>query len=191
MRAAPALIAVLLCVAVGARAQRSAPEEPDGYRMDDYRAPVPATLAGARVLTTAEAEAIWRARTAVFIDVLPRPPKPKSLPPGTVWRDKPRFNIPGSIWLPDTGYGRLAPATDDYLRRGLARASDGNRSALLVIYCQADCWMSWNAARRALSYGYSSVAWYPEGTDGWERAGLPVAAGEVMPRPDEETSTAR
>ena len=27
--------------------------EPDDYRMDNYRAPVPATLAGARVLTTA------------------------------------------------------------------------------------------------------------------------------------------
>ena len=32
------------------------PPEPDGYRMEDYRAPVPATLAGVRVLTTAEAE---------------------------------------------------------------------------------------------------------------------------------------
>ena len=38
------------------------PPEPDGYRMEDYRAPVPATLAGVRVLTTAEAEAIWRAK---------------------------------------------------------------------------------------------------------------------------------
>jgi PQQ-dependent catabolism-associated CXXCW motif protein len=85
----------------------------------------------------------------------------------------------------------LAPATEDYLRRGLARASDGNRSALLVIYCQADCWMSWNATKRVLSYGYSSVAWYPEGTDGWERANLPVAAAKPEPRPDEETPSAR
>ena len=38
------------------------PPEPAGYRMEDYRAPVPATLAGARVLVTAEAEAIWRER---------------------------------------------------------------------------------------------------------------------------------
>ena len=69
---------------------------------------MPATLAGARVLTTAEAEAIWRAKSGVFIDVLPRAPKPQNLPEGTVWRDKPRLNIPGSIWLPDTGYGKLA-----------------------------------------------------------------------------------
>jgi len=189
MRGALVCIAII-CFAFVAFAQQSVPE-PDDYRTDDYRAPVPATLAGARVLTTAEAEAIWRAKTGVFIDVLPRPPKPKNLPPGTIWRDKPRFNIPGSVWLPDTGYGRLAPPTEDYLRRGLARASDGNSAALLVIYCQADCWMSWNAAKRILSYGYSGVAWYPEGTDGWERAKLPVAAAKPEPRPDEETPSAR
>ncbi len=42
------------------------PPEPDGYRMEDYRAPVPATLAGVRVLTTAEAASIWRAKAGVF-----------------------------------------------------------------------------------------------------------------------------
>ncbi len=101
------------------RARRNSCPSPTGYRTEDYRAPVPQTLAGGRVLTTAEAEAIWRAKSGVFIDVLPRPPKPSNLPAGTVWRDKPRFNIPGSIWLPDTGYGELADATEDYLRQGL------------------------------------------------------------------------
>ena len=165
--------------------------EPDDYRMDDYRAPVPATLAGARVLTTAEAEAIWRAKTGVFIDVLPSPPKPKNLPEGTVWRDKPRFNIPDSLWLPDTGYGRLAPATEDYLQRGLARASQSNKAALLVIFCQANCWMSWNAAKRAMSFGYANVAWYPDGTDGWERGNLPLAEARPEPRPDEGPPSSR
>ena len=160
--------------------------EPDGYRTEDYRSPVPETLAGARVLTTAEAEAIWRAKSGVFIDVLPRAPKPKGLPPNTVWRDKPRQDIPGSIWLPDTGYGILAGATESYLRQGLARASGGNMQALLVIYCLSDCWMSWNAAKRTLAYGYSDVAWYPEGTDGWARANLPVADAQPEPRPDDE-----
>ena len=166
-------------------AQQGVPE-PDGYRMDNYRAPVPAMLSGARTLTTAEAEAIWRDKAGVFIDALPRPPKPKNLPQGTVWRDKPRFNIPGSIWLPDTGYGILSPATEDYLKQGLARASLGNKSMLLVFYCLADCWMSWNAAKRTLAYGYPNVAWYPDGTDGWERANLPTAEAQPQPRPGEE-----
>jgi PQQ-dependent catabolism-associated CXXCW motif protein len=128
---------------------------------------------------------------ATFIDVLPHPPKPQSLPAGTIWREKPRLNIPGSVWLPDTGYGTLAAATEDYLRHGLARASGGNNAKLLVIYCQADCWMSWNAAKRALSYGYPNVAWYPEGTDGWLRANLPVAESQPEPRAGEEESSPR
>ena len=177
-------------VATPAHAQEDVPE-PDGYRTDDYRAPVPKTLAGTRVLTTAEVETIWRAGKGVFVDVLPRAPKPPNLPSGTVWRDKPRLNIPGSVWLPDTGYGKLAEATDSYLRSGLERASHGNKAALLVIYCQENCWMSWNAAKRILSYGYANVAWYPEGTEGWERASLPVAEAQPEPRADEERPSAR
>jgi len=173
-----------------AQAQENAPE-PEGYRADNYRAPVPATLAGARVLATGEAEAIWRAGAGVFIDVLPHAPKPQNLPAGTIWREKPRLNIPGSIWLPDTGYGTLAAATEDYLRHGLAGASGGNNATLLVIYCLTDCWMSWNAAKRALSYGYRNVAWYPEGTDGWQRADLPVSESQPEPRSGEESSSPR
>jgi PQQ-dependent catabolism-associated CXXCW motif protein len=178
-----ALAIATLALVLPARAQGWI-VEPDGYRTEDYRSPVPETLAGARVLTTAEAEAIWRAKSGVFVDVLPRAPKPKGLPPGTVWRDKPRQNIPGSIWLPDTGYGILAPATENYLRQGLARASGGNKQMLLVIYCLSDCWMSWNAAKRVITYGYSDVAWYPEGTDGWARANLPLADAQPEPRPE-------
>ena len=157
----PRLAAVLVAavLAAPAVAQQREPFEPEGYRTDNYRAPVPETLQGGRVLATTEAEAIWREKSGVFIDVLPRAPKPKNLPAGTVWRDKPRFNIPGSIWLPDTGYGTLAAATEDYFRNGLERASRGNKAMLLVFYCLADCWMSWNAAKRALAYGYANVAW--------------------------------
>jgi PQQ-dependent catabolism-associated CXXCW motif protein len=186
MRKLAGLVIATLVLVLPAYAQDNA-REPEGYRTDNYRAPVPATLAGVRVLATAEAEAIWRAGAGVFIDVLPHPPKPQNLPAGTIWREKPRLNIPGSIWLPDTGYGTLAAATEDYLRRGLFRAAGGNNATLLVIYCQADCWMSWNAAKRVRSYGYPNVAWYPEGTDGWERANLPMAESQPEPRADETT----
>jgi PQQ-dependent catabolism-associated CXXCW motif protein len=127
---------MILALAPAVFAQQGVPEPLD-YRTDSYRAPVPATLAGAQVVTTEDAEKIWHSKSGIFIDVLPRAPKPKNLPAGTVWRDKPRLNIPGSVWLPDTGYGRLAPSTEDYLRKGLARSPEGNRSALLVFYCQA------------------------------------------------------
>ena len=94
----------------------------------------------------------------------------------------PRLDIPGSLWLPDTGYGELAPVMLDYFRRGLDRALDG-RQRPLVFYCLKDCWMSWNAAKRALAQGYSNVAWYPGGSDGWAAAGLPVEKRTPEPRP--------
>jgi PQQ-dependent catabolism-associated CXXCW motif protein len=159
--------------------------EPDGYRLEDYRAPTPAKLRGARVIGTDEAETIWRSRSASFVDVLPRAPRPRDLPAGTIWRDKPRANIPGSIWLPDTGYGQLASSMAGYFNKGLEKATDGNRARTLVLYCLADCWMSWNAAKRALSLGYSNVAWYPAGTDGWLAAGLPLQDATPEPRPGE------
>lgn len=190
MRSALGFIALTLASTVSTRGEES-PPEPTGYRTENYRAPVPATLAGARVLGTEQAEAIWRSGSGVFVDVLPRPPKPANLPASTIWRDKPRVNIPGSIWLPDTGYGELAPATESYLRRGLSRASGGSQTKVLVIYCQTDCWMSWNAAKRAMSYGYSNVAWYPEGTDGWQRAELPLAPSQPEPREEEEAPSPR
>lgn len=154
--------------------------EPPDYRTDQYRAAVPETLAGAKVIDTEEAATLWRAKAATFIDVLPRPPRPK-LPEGAIYKEKPRSNIPGSIWLPNTGFGALTPESEDYFQEGLAAASKGNKNASLVIYCLADCWMSWNAAKRAVSYGYAAVLWYPRGTDGWIEAGLPVEMSEPMP----------
>jgi PQQ-dependent catabolism-associated CXXCW motif protein len=163
------------CLLLAGAAHGQSVAEPDGYRTTDYRAPTPPTLKGARVLTTAEAEALWKAGNTVFVDVMPRAPRPANLPAGTIWRDKPRQNIPRSVWLPDTGYGALAQVAEDYLRRNLARVTAGDPAKLLVIYCLRDCWMSWNAAKRALAMGYTNVAWYPEGTDGWEDALLPLA----------------
>lgn len=189
-RIAIGVLAAVLAFVPAVLAQELVPE-PEGYRNEDYRTLVPDTLTGARVITTAEAEAIWRAKSGVFIDVLPRVPKPTNLPAGTVWRDRPRRNIPGSIWLPDTGYGQLAEAMENYLRQGVERASGGNRAALIVVYCQAECWMSWNAAKRIVSYGYSSVAWFPDGTDGWERAKLPMAESQPEPRPGEQGASTR
>jgi PQQ-dependent catabolism-associated CXXCW motif protein len=158
--------------------------EPDGYRTRDYRGPVPGTLHGARVVTTAEAAILWKEGRAAFVDVLPRPPRPRDLPAGTIWRDAPRLDVPGSVWLPDTGYGEIAEVTERYLASGLARVSGGDRARLLVFYCLKNCWMSWNAAKRALAIGYRDVAWYPDGTDGWQAAGLPLAAATPEPRSD-------
>jgi len=137
--------------------------EPEGYRLDDYRAPTPATLKGAHVIDTQRAYDLWQAKSAVFVDALARPPKPADLPPKTVWRDKPRADIPGSLWLVNTGFGALAESTQRYFETGLAKATGGDKTKPLVFYCLAD------------------VYWYPEGTDGWEKGGHPLE--ERAPEP--------
>jgi PQQ-dependent catabolism-associated CXXCW motif protein len=176
------LAAFSIAATIATAETKAPPPEPEGYRLDAYRAPVPATLKGATVIDTARAFALWRAKEAVFIDALPHAPKPEGLPKDAVWRDKPRFDLPGSVWLPDTGYGQISEATQRYFEKGLARASGDDKRKPLVFYCLAECWMSWNAAKRAMTLGYQNVSWYPEGTDGWAAAKHPLEDRKPEPR---------
>ncbi len=177
-----AALALLLATGSLIAKTNAPPPEPAGYRMDAYRAPVPATLKGATVIDTARAFALWKAGAAVFIDALPHAPKPDGLPENVVWREQPRFDIPGGVWLPDTGFGAISDASQRYFELGLAKASGSDRNKPLVFYCLANCWMSWNAAKRAIALGYAHVSWYPEGTDGWAAAKHPLEEKKPEPR---------
>ena len=155
--------------------------EPDGYRMADFRAPVPQTLEGALVLDTIDLAALIEAEQPLLIDVMPAPRKPKDT---GLWIAPKRDNIEGSFWLANTGYGELSDEFSIFFEDQLAELTEGDASRRLVFYCEADCWMSWNAAKRALSLGYDNVAWYPQGTDGWREAGLPLKRAEPVQMPD-------
>jgi PQQ-dependent catabolism-associated CXXCW motif protein len=72
-----------------------------------------------------------------------------------------------------------------YFKDGLQRVTGGDPAKSVVIFCLRDCWMSWNAARRARAMGYINVIWYPDGTDGWSEAGLPLQEVQPVPRPNE------
>ncbi len=182
-RRAAFLVAAALCASLSAfpAVAGDAPPEPSGYRMSDYLSPTPDGLTGAATVSDSEVMALWKSGSALFVDVMPRPLRPPNLPAGTVWRQPERRNIPGSAWLPNTGYGVLSDPVADYFARSLARLTGGDREKPLLIYCLADCWMSWNAARRALQLGYRTVYWYPEGTDGWTRIGGPLETAEPIP----------
>jgi len=167
-------LALLALVAATPVAAQAVPEPPD-YRGEPYRAPVPATLAGAQVIDAEQALELHRQGHAAFVDVLPRPSRrPDGLPEGTVWNEPPHLSIPGALWLWDTGYERLSPAEEARLRDGLTRAKAGDANRPVVIFCQADCWMSWNAARRAVEWGFDPVLWFPGGTDDWSFADGPL-----------------
>lgn len=176
-----AALAVLASVAWFAPPASAGVPEPDGYRMDEYRAPVPATLAGATVLDTAAAEALWKGGKAIFVDAMPRPVKPANLPAGTLWHDKPRASIKGSHWLINTGYGKLSPEAEVYFESRLAALTKDDKRATLVFFCEPECWMSWNAAKRALSLGYEDVRWYPGGATEWAASGLPTVEATPVP----------
>jgi PQQ-dependent catabolism-associated CXXCW motif protein len=157
-------------------------DEPPGYRLDDFRAPVPDRLAGAEVVDTDAAHALWATGRVAFVDVLPRPPKPENLPEGTYWREPPHASIPGAIWLANVGYGELAEVMHDYFRDSLERITDGDMDYPVVFFCLPNCWMSWNAGRRAITeYGHTNVFWYPQGSEGWAAAGYPTETIEPEP----------
>lgn len=160
---------LVLALALAGPASAQVPPEPEGYRGPPYAAPVPESLTGATVVDDQAAAELHREGKAVFIDVMPRDVRPADLPEGTIWRDKPRESIPGAIWLPNTGFQALTPVEEAYLRAGLEHATKGIRDQPIVIFCRADCWMSWNVAKRALELGYTQVIWYPEGPEGWVR----------------------
>ena len=155
--------------------------EPDGYRTDGYRMPVPRTLKGATVIDADAAEKLIKDGGPIFLDVYPRAPKPAKLPAGTVWRDMPHSSIAGAHWLPNVGYGVLSPEFETYFKTRLDVLTASDKSKPLVFFCLKDCWMSWNAAKRALSWGYTSVMWFPEGTDGWQAIGNDLTAASPVP----------
>ncbi len=159
--------------------------EPDGYRMDNYRTPVPAALAGATTLSTGKLEQLLSERQPILIDVLPKQRKPKDRDQAQIWIEPKRDNLPGSVWLPNVGLGELSPDFAEYFRTELAKLTGGDKSKPIVFYCDPNCWMSWNAAKRAMTeLGYTDVYWYPSGVQGWKQAGKPLATAQSIPMPE-------
>jgi len=154
--------------------------EPAGYRLDGYRAPTPAALAGAVTVDTAAARRLVEEGTALPVNVL----KLERRPGGPWLLAKPTPQIPGGVWLPNVGLGEPGPEIEAYMLRALDHLTGGERARGLLFYCLADCWLSWNAAKRALSLGYRRVYWYRDGLDGWAEAGLPTQDGGPLPVSD-------
>jgi len=133
-------MAVIVSVFGTASAEDFDVDPETGYRMDRYRAPVPASVPGGITVDTAFVEKKHESGNMVFIDVLP--PKGMGADPieGFWLITEPRLSIPGTTWLPEVGRGFLEPAHEDFFRRN------------------------------PISWGYENVHWYPNGSDGWLEA---------------------
>ncbi len=170
--AALAMIAAL----PGALAQEGPPPEPEGFWQGPINGPLPATIAGGTVIATQELAGLAGDASTVLIDVSPAPRRPDHL--SSPWRPLPHRNIPRSIWIPGAGAGVVSAAMTDYIKTRLAALTAGNPDRSIVVYCRADCWASWNAAKRFITQGYRHVAWYPQGIEAWRDLGLPTAVAE-------------
>lgn len=150
--------------------------EPAGYRTADYRAPVPAGLAGARTIDLEGLKALVAEEDPLLVDVMPTQPKPENRPADALWRDPQRESIKGAVWLANLGHGTLSAEEDAAFKTELLRRA-GSLDRPVVLFCEPQCWMSWNAAKRALGYGFRNIIWFPGGVAAWREAGL---AGETV-----------
>jgi len=156
-----------------------------GYRMERYRSPVPSFIPGATVVDfNATASLINQARV-VLIDVFP----PLGMGPDPIdgnWIiTEEHKTIAGAVWLPEVGRGFLEAKYEEYFSHHLKLLTEGNLNREILFFCTADCWQSWNAARRAVRWGYTKVYWYPDGIDGWldhDRELVPVTPVNFLDR---------
>lgn len=156
-------------------------EEPEDYRLENYDAPVPETLSGATTVDALVVKDLLEQKNALVVDVIPQHRRPDFLPENQIWIPVEHQGVAGSIWLPDIGYGVLSETTIAYFKNNLNKYTDNQTDHPVVFYCRLDCWMSWNAAKRALEFGYTNIYWFADGLDGWTFEDFETAA--LTPEP--------
>src|SRR6185437_15327387 len=163
----------------------TAAPEPSGYWTGAVNSPVPLTIEGGTVIRSArQLRALMKQGGTVVVDVSNAPRRPENLAPGAPWLPLPHRAIPGSLWIPGVGLGEIPVSVDDFYRQKLATATGEHLARPLVIYCHKSCWLSWNAAKRAISYGYRKVYWFRDGVEGWKKAGYRTGVIEPQVAPE-------
>ncbi len=151
-------------------------KEPHTYRTSNYKSEVPLTVSGAKVIETAQElhNFLQKNPDSVLLDVYPAPRKPDNLPADDIWIEPKRKTLPSAIWLANVGFGTLPQELDILLQKQLKQLTADNNQSAVIIFCEPACWHSWNAAKRAVSYGYPNIYWYRQGVTGWVKAHFPV-----------------
>ena len=164
-------------------AAATAVPEPADFWLGEVNSPTPETLRGATVIRAPDLAAMLKRGGVVLVDVSNSPQRPEKLAPQAIWMPPPHAVIPGSVWLAGVGAGAIDAHTDTFYKQRLAQATKNDLDQPLVVYCHERCWLSWNAAKRAIRYGYRKVYWFPDGIEGWRAAGFSqsVAPPETEP----------
>ena len=135
-------------------------------RQPPYHAPTPREIPGAQMVQTRQLQAMLAGPVApVLIDVL---------------SEQGHLTLSGALWISGAGRGaNFLDPVQSVLVQVLDQVAGGDKSRPLVFFCaSAECWLSYNAALRAVAAGYSRVYWYRGGIEAWVAAGLPSARTE-------------
>jgi len=134
-------------------------------RTGDYHGPTPRTIPGGRVVRTIELRSMLGDGSPPYlIDVL---------------GGQGHRTIRGAFWLRGTGAGDLG--ADEFRRfvDAVAKFAAGDKSRPIVFFCaDRECWLSYNAALRAIAAGYTNIMWYRGGIAAWLHAGFPMSPAE-------------
>ncbi len=142
--------------------------EPSGLWQGAMHGATPNRLKGATVIDT-DAFAKLRPR-ALLLDVAEAEKKPPSLSKDMPWMPTHR-SIPGAVWLANAGSGTRDRAFAAAFKVRVAALAGNDLNRPIVAFCHPNCWGSWNAAKRLVTFGYKHVYWYRDGVEGWQSGG--------------------
>lgn len=100
----------------------------------------------------------------------------------------PGNTIPGALnAAPASQAGTFSDQTQQEFGQFLQQVTQGNKARPMVFYCMStQCWMSYNAALRAINMGYANVLWYRGGIEAWQQA--QQLAGGMSQQPQNQGS---
>jgi len=73
-----------------------------------------------------------------------------------------------AFWMLGAGAGDMNKDEESRFAKAIAAFAGGDKSRPMVFFCvDSECWLSYNAALRAIKLGYTNVMWYRGGIASW------------------------
>jgi PQQ-dependent catabolism-associated CXXCW motif protein len=121
--------------------------------------PTPSSIPGGQVITTKGLMPLLQGgggMSVIVLDVL----------------GNPQTQLPNAVPAAFAAQsGSFNDAVQQQFGQMLMQLTRGNKQVPIVTYCQGpQCWMSYNAALRAIALGYRNVLWYRGGVEAWQQA---------------------
>lgn len=164
------MVAIIVLYLTACASNGPVKPQDEKYRGLPYHAPTTEiTPAGVKRISPRELKnRLSASKRTVLIDVYGAIFREETLDFDGAWLvSTPRKNIPTSVWLPNVGKQKVNVVVEQYYRQQLKELTANDTNKVIVIYCVEDCWMAWNATKRAKEWGYTNVRWFREGVDGW------------------------